>query len=173
MKEFEIMFGDLKPEKQDKFLTEMISVIKEEYDIDIYHSYDYALDSLRIRMIDKNDNNINGCISYHDLCIITVDHFKYLLEEMAKQLPSEREGRIRTEVTLRCPHCGNTVVERNSEEAVIAWNHYHEGEKEENGMKDILELVSKIEELLKKSKFEWFMTYDPKEKAWTFQFKEK
>ena len=39
-------------------------------------------------------------------------------------------------------------------------------------MKDILELVDKIEELLKGSKFEWFMTYDPKEKAWTFQIKE-
>lgn len=45
--------------------------------------------------------------------------------------------------------------------------------KEENKMKDILELVGKIEEILKKSKFEWFMTYDPKEKAWTFQVKEK
>lgn len=85
MKEFEIMFGDLKPEKQDKFLTEMISVIKEKYDIDIYHSYDCTLDSLRIRMIDKNDNNINSCISYHDLCNITVYHFKYRLEEMAKR----------------------------------------------------------------------------------------
>ena len=40
-------------------------------------------------------------------------------------------------------------------------------------MKNILELVGKIEELLKKSKFVWFMTYDPKEKAWTFQVKEK
>ena len=45
--------------------------------------------------------------------------------------------------------------------------------KEENKMKYILELVGKIEEILKKSKFEWFMTYDPKEKAWTFQVKEK
>ena len=40
-------------------------------------------------------------------------------------------------------------------------------------MKNILELIGKIEELLKKSKFVWFMTYDPKEKAWTFQVKEK
>lgn len=40
-------------------------------------------------------------------------------------------------------------------------------------MKDILELVGKIEELLKKSKFEWFMAYDPKSKAWNFQLKEK
>ena len=46
-------------------------------------------------------------------------------------------------------------------------------EKEGNEMKNILELVGKIEELLKKSKFVWFMTYDPKEKAWTFQIKEK
>ena len=43
----------------------------------------------------------------------------------------------------------------------------------ENEMKDILDVVDKIEELLKKSKIEWFMTYDPKEKAWTFQIKEK
>lgn len=40
-------------------------------------------------------------------------------------------------------------------------------------MKDILELVGKIEDLLKKSKFEWLMTYDPKTKAWSFQIKEK
>lgn len=40
-------------------------------------------------------------------------------------------------------------------------------------MKDILELVGKIEEILKKSKFEWFMIRDPKEKVWTFQVKEK
>lgn len=40
-------------------------------------------------------------------------------------------------------------------------------------MKDILELVGKIEELFKKSKFEWFITYNPKNKTWTFQFKEK
>ena len=40
-------------------------------------------------------------------------------------------------------------------------------------MKDILQLVAKIEKLLKESKFEWFMAYDPKEKAWTFQVKEK
>lgn len=39
--------------------------------------------------------------------------------------------------------------------------------------KDTGVLVAKIEELLKKSKFEWFMAYDPKEKAWTFQVKEK
>lgn len=45
--------------------------------------------------------------------------------------------------------------------------------KEENDMKDILELVDKIEELLKKSKFEWGMFYDPKEKTWNFQIKEK
>ena len=77
------------------------------------------------------------------------------------------------EVKLRCPHCGHAVMERNYEEAAIAWNHYFGGKKEENEMKDILELVGKIEELLKKSKFEWFMTYDPKEKAWTFQVKEK
>lgn len=191
------------------------------------------------------------------------------------------------EVKLRCPHCGHAVMERNYEEAVIAWNHYYRGKKEkkkkcmgivefrdhhyervdqlynnsgtgkfrftvngeeylynpdyledelpsiccgirkyirhanstflkydesigkfcitdniirlftsktdegieeleyilrtekekeeqeENEMKDILELIGKIEELLKKSKFEWFMTYDPKEKAWTFQVKEK
>lgn len=86
MKEFEIMFNDLKPEAQDKILTEMISEIKEKYDIDIYYSYDCTLDSLRIRMVDKDDNNINIRISYHELCIITVDHFKYRLEETAKQL---------------------------------------------------------------------------------------
>lgn len=40
-------------------------------------------------------------------------------------------------------------------------------------MKDILELVGKIEELLKKSKFKWFMCYNPKEKSWNFQIKEK
>lgn len=189
------------------------------------------------------------------------------------------------EVKLRCPHCGHAVMERNYEEAAIAWNHYFGGKKEkkkkcitivefrdhhyervdqlyssetgkirftvngeeylydpdyfkgrctsircgvksyirrtnhaffkydefsddfyvtddiirlltsqtdegikelenilqakkekreeENEMKDILELVDKIEELLKKSKFEWFMAYDPKNKAWNFQIKEK
>ena len=48
-------------------------------------------------------------------------------------------------------------------------------EKREGGneMKNILELVDKIEELLKKSKFEWFMCYNPKEKSWNFHFKEK
>ena len=40
-------------------------------------------------------------------------------------------------------------------------------------MKNILELVGKIEELLKNSKFEWFMSYDPKNKTWNFQIKEK
>ena len=40
-------------------------------------------------------------------------------------------------------------------------------------MKNILELVGKIEELLKNSKFEWLMYYDPKSKAWNFQIKEK
>lgn len=44
--------------------------------------------------------------------------------------------------------------------------------KEETEMKDILEVVDKIEELLNKSKFEWFIAYDPKEKAWNFQIKE-
>lgn len=48
-----------------------------------------------------------------------------------------------------------------------------ERQKEENEMKDILELVGKIEELLKKSKFEWFMCYDHREKSWNFQIKEK
>lgn len=80
---------------------------------------------------------------------------------------------IRKKVKLRCPRCGCDVEERDVMEAVIAWNHYFGGKKEENEMKDVLEIVDKIEELLKKSKFEWFMTYDPKEKAWTFQVKEK
>lgn len=48
-----------------------------------------------------------------------------------------------------------------------------EKREEENEMKDILELVGKIEELLLKSKFEWLMTYDSKSKAWNFQIKEK
>lgn len=48
-----------------------------------------------------------------------------------------------------------------------------EKQKEENEMKNILELVGKIEELLKNSKFEWFMSYDPKSKTWNFQIKEK
>ena len=48
-----------------------------------------------------------------------------------------------------------------------------EKQKEENEMKDILELVGKIEELLKKSKFEWFMSYDSKNKTWNFQIEEK
>lgn len=38
-------------------------------------------------------------------------------------------------------------------------------------MKDILELVVKIEELLMKSKFEWLIFYDPKNKAWNIQIK--
>lgn len=48
-----------------------------------------------------------------------------------------------------------------------------EKREEKNEMKDILDIVNKIEELLRKSKFEWFMAYDPKEKAWSFQIKEK
>lgn len=40
-------------------------------------------------------------------------------------------------------------------------------------MKDILVLVCEIEKLLKKTNFEWFMAYDPKNKAWNFQIKEK
>ena len=85
---------------------------------------------------------------------------------------------------LECSKCGKVVIRHNYEEAAIAWNHYYgnrmsvalqteEKQKEENEMKDILELVGKIEELLKKSKFEWFMAYDPKSKAWNFQIKEK
>ena len=48
-----------------------------------------------------------------------------------------------------------------------------EKREEKNEMKDILDIVDKIEELLRKSKFEWFMAYDPKEKAWSFKIKEK
>lgn len=40
-------------------------------------------------------------------------------------------------------------------------------------MKDFLDVVEKIKELLMKSKFEWYMTYDPKKKTWYFQVKEK
>lgn len=57
-----------------------------------------------------------------------------------------------------CKYCPNVIKEKR---------------EEENEMKDILELVGKIEELLKKSKFEWFMSYDPTEKSWSFQIKEK
>ena len=72
-----------------------------------------------------------------------------------------------------CGHCGLMAVEGSIKEAIDIWNGYKKCEKEENEMKDILELVDKIEELLKKSKFEWSMLYDPTDKAWTFQIKEK
>ena len=197
----------------------------------------------------------------------------------------ETPNMARTKVKLSCPNCENTVIERNYEDAVIAWNYYYgkhtskcmaivkfkdghyervdqvynnsgtgkfrfivngeiylynpdyledetpsiccgirkyirranhtflkydksigkfcvtddmiqlfisktdegidiletmlqtgkekEKREEKNEMKDILELVGKIEDLLKKSKFEWFMCYDPKEKSWNFQIKEK
>lgn len=85
------------------------------------------------------------------------------------------------EVTvIKCLECGTYVEKQDFYDAINTWNKYVEHisreaiiKKEENGMKDILELVDKIEELLKKSKFEWFIAYDPKEKAWTFQVKEK
>lgn len=82
-------------------------------------------------------------------------------------------------VNIMCPCCGKVISGHNYEEATIAWNHYNRHKKhiifreEMIAMKDILELVGKIEELLKKSKFEWFMLYDPKNKAWNFQIKEK
>lgn len=31
-------------------------------------------------------------------------------------------SQIRTKVKLSCPNCGNTVIERNCEDAAIAWN---------------------------------------------------
>lgn len=34
-------------------------------------------------------------------------------------------SQIRTKVKLSCPNCGNTVIERNCEDAAIAWNHYY------------------------------------------------
>lgn len=83
------------------------------------------------------------------------------------------------EVKIRCPHCGVAVKAHDYIEAAVAWNFYygvkHEEKRkeEETEMKDILELVGKIEELLMKSKFEWIMTYDSKSKAWNFQIKEK
>ena len=86
MKNFEIIFGDLTPKKQDELLKETISKIKEKYDVDISHAYDYTFDGVKIRMIDKDDNVNIRFISYHDLCINAVNYFEHRLEEMAKQL---------------------------------------------------------------------------------------
>lgn len=162
MKEFEIMFGDLKPEKQDKFLTEMISVIKEKYDIDIYHSYDCTLDSLRIRMIDKNDNNINSCISYHDLCIITVDHFKYRLEEMTKQLlAKEKEENVcldKNEVMLI-----NSLLETEKNRLINMREkaaHEHVRKLLNSRTENISKLQIKLINLLKETTDEQYRCYD-------------
>lgn len=86
MKDFEIMFGDLKPKKQDELMKETISKIKAKYDVDISHAYDYAFDGVKIRMLDKDDNAVIRFISYHDLCINDVNYFEHRLEEIAKQL---------------------------------------------------------------------------------------
>ena len=86
MKDFEIMFGDLKPKKQDELMKYTISKIKEKYDVDISHAYDYAFDGVKIRMLDKDDNIVIRFISYHDLCINAVNYFEHRLEEIAKQL---------------------------------------------------------------------------------------
>lgn len=91
MKEFEIMFGDLKPGKQDKLLKEMISKIEEKYDVDISHAYDYTSDGVKIRMLDKDDNVNIRFISYHNLCINAVNYFEYQLEEMAEQLLGKKK----------------------------------------------------------------------------------
>ena len=86
MKDFEIMFGDLKPKKQDELMKETISKIKEQYDADISHAYDSAFDGVKLRMLDKDDNVVIRFISYHDLCINDVNYLEHRLEEMAKQL---------------------------------------------------------------------------------------
>jgi len=111
-----------------------------------------------------------------------------------KRVRKNDEGHVRSyeerSIDL-CPECMDTLnrflkgeAEDNSlVQAVDTWTRMdehiqrmgkytqHMKEKEKNEMKDILELVVKIEELLMKSKFEWFIAYDPKNKAWNIQIK--
>lgn len=37
----------------------------------------------------------------------------------------------------------------------------------------IFDLLNKIQELLLSTKFDWIMVYDPKDKSWNIQIKEK
>lgn len=93
MKGLQITFDDLKFNVRDKFFKDMIYKIEEKYDVDIYSAYDCTHDRLRIRMIDKNDNNIECYISFYDLRINALEYFECQLEGMAKQLLTKEKKR--------------------------------------------------------------------------------
>lgn len=92
MKGLQITFSDLKLNIQDKFLKDTMSKIEGKYDVDIYRAYDCMDDSLRIRMFDKNDNNIERRISFYDINNNAIEYFECQLEEMAKQLLKTEKG---------------------------------------------------------------------------------
>lgn len=92
MKGLQITFSDLKLNLRDKFLKDTMSKIEKKYDVDIYRTYDCMNDNLRIRMVDKNDNNIERRISCYNLHNNTLEYFECQLEEMAKQLLITEKG---------------------------------------------------------------------------------
>ena len=74
-------------------ITEIIQEIEKKYEVAIFFSYDSNIFNVyRVRMRDKYDNFICICISCSELYAITIDHFKYRLEEMAKQLLKDQEN---------------------------------------------------------------------------------